>query len=69
MDVLLSTVFVMAAERLVADFNAQELANTAWAFAWVPMVGQSDTPLFLALGRAAEERLDGFGPQGLAITI
>ena len=69
MDVLLSTVFAMAAERLVADFNAQELANTAWAFAWVPMVGQSDTPLFLALGRAAQKRLDGFGPQELAIII
>ena len=69
MDVLLSTVFAMAAERLVADFNAQELANTAWVFAWAPMVGQSNTPLFLALGRAAEERLDVFGPQGLAITI
>ena len=69
MDVLLSTVFAMAAERLVADFNAQELANTAWAFARVPMVGQSDTPLFLALGKAAEECLDSFGPQGLSITI
>ena len=68
-DALLSTVFAMAAEWHVADFNAQDLTNTAWAFARVAMVGQSDTLLFLPLGRAAEERLDDFGPQALAITV
>jgi len=45
----------------VDEFNAQELANTACAFAHV---GQDDAPLFAALARAAERRVgecnDGF---------
>ena len=35
-------------------FNAQNLANTAWAFA---TLGQSDEKLFAALARAAELRM------------
>jgi len=38
------------AEWRVGDFNEQDLANTAWAFA---KVDQSDAPLFAALGRVA----------------
>ena len=54
-DALLSTVFAMAAEWHVADFNAQDLTNTAWAFARVAMVGQSDTLLntFFGLGESS----------------
>ena len=54
-----------AAERRVGDFNAQELANTAWAFA---TAGQSDALLFMTLARAAERRVGDFNAQGLANT-
>ena len=40
-----------AAERRVSDFNTQNLANTAWAFA---KAGQSDERLFAALTSTAE---------------
>ena len=46
-------------------FNAQELANTAWAFA---TLGQLDTLLFVALARAAEPRTHKFNAQALANT-
>ena len=36
------------AEQRMGDFNPQNLANTAWAFA---KVGQSDAQLFRALAR------------------
>ena len=51
------------AERRLDEFNAQGLANTAWAFA---TVGQKDELLFNALARMAERRLDQFNAQGLA---
>ena len=38
------------AEPRLGEFNAQELANTAWAFA---TAGQLDEALFVALARAA----------------
>ena len=51
-------------QRRVGGFTAQELAqelaNTAWAFA---ATGQRDAPLFAALARAAERRLSEFSAQ------
>eukprot|EP00746_Dinoflagellata_sp_MGD_P081956 gnl/MRDRNA2_/MRDRNA2_325573_c0_seq1.p1 gnl/MRDRNA2_/MRDRNA2_325573_c0~~gnl/MRDRNA2_/MRDRNA2_325573_c0_seq1.p1 ORF type:complete len:115 (-),score=10.24 gnl/MRDRNA2_/MRDRNA2_325573_c0_seq1:65-409(-) len=38
-----------AAEASVSDFNAQDISNTAWAFATAE---QSDAQLFTALARA-----------------
>ena len=53
------------AERRLDQFNTQELANMAWAFA---KVGQQDEQLFKALANMAEWRLDQFNAQGLANT-
>ena len=53
------------ANRRLDEFNAQELANTAWAFA---TVGQQDEQLFKALAKMAEQRLDQFNAQGLTNT-
>ena len=49
----------------MGDFNAQHLANTAWAFA---TVGQSEDTLFAAVQRVAELRLGDFNAQQLANT-
>ena len=50
----------------MGEFNAQELANTAWAFA---TADQSDVLLFAALVRAALWRHVGkFNAQGSAST-
>ena len=54
-----------AAERRLGDFNVQELASTAWAFA---TAGQSDVQLFTALARAAERRQGDFNVQELVNT-
>ena len=54
-----------AAEWHVSDFNVQELANTAWAFA---TASPSDAQLLAALVRAAERRVDDFNAHGLANT-
>ena len=53
------------AERRIDEFNAQELANNAWALA---TVGQHDEKLFKAVARMAERRLDKFSAQDLANT-
>ena len=53
------------AERRVCDFNPQELANTAWAFA---TLGQVDAELFMTLAREAEWRMGNFNPQAIANT-
>ena len=45
--------------RHKGDFKAQNLANTAWAFA---KVGQTYAPFFTALGSEAERRLGDFNP-------
>ena len=45
------------AERHLDKNKAQELTNTAWAFA---TVGQQDEQLFKALARMTERRLDEF---------
>ena len=49
----------------MSDFNPQEVANTAWAFA---TVNYRDEKLFAALARAAERRLSEFKPQNVANT-
>ena len=49
----------------MGDFNAQELANTAWAFATVV---QKNALLFAALAAAAELCLGDFHVQELANT-
>ena len=54
-----------AAERRMHRFNAQDLANTAWAFA---TLGQLDALLFAALARAAERRMHEFNAQQLALS-
>ena len=51
------------AEQRVGEFNAQGLANTAWAFA---TAGQPDAQLFTALARTAERRVGEFNTQELA---
>ena len=54
-----------AAELRLGDFNVQELANTAWAFA---TASQSEAQLFAVLARAAERHLGDFNVQHLANT-
>ena len=49
----------------MGDFNVQNIANTAWAFA---TVGQSDAQLFKALAREAERRMGDFKPQSISNT-
>ena len=48
---MLLVALAMTADRRVSEFNRQDLANTAWAFA---TVGQSDEKLFAALARVAK---------------
>ena len=55
----------VAAERRLRDFNSQDLANTAWAFA---TVGHKEERLFTALEVAAEQRMRDFKSQDLANT-
>ena len=45
------------AKQRLGEFNAQELANTAWAFA---KVGQLDEALFAELAMQAKQRLGEF---------
>ena len=45
-DEWLSTALAAAAEQRMRDFNSQDLANTAWAFA---TVGHKEERLFTAL--------------------
>ena len=47
----------------MGKFNAQDLANTAWAFAMVDLL---DELLFAALARVMEWRAGKFKPQVLA---
>ena len=51
---LLFPVLARAAERRLSEFNPQEVANMAWAFA---TVNRRDEELFAALRIAAEQRL------------
>ena len=61
----LFTALARTAEWCVSDFNVQNLANTAWAFA---TLGQLAVSLFTALAREAERRVGDFNAQGLAKT-
>ena len=54
-----------AAGRHIDEFEAQELASTAWAFA---TTGRSDPQLFIVLARASEQRIGEFSAQNLANT-
>ena len=49
----------------LGDFNVQDLANTAWAFA---TANQQDAQLFAALARTAKWRVGDFNVQELANT-
>ena len=62
MDVLMQALAVSIRQR-VSEANAQELANTAWAFA---KAGQLDAQLSGALARAAERRIDEFKAQEIS---
>ena len=62
---ILVAALATAAKRRLSDFNPQEVANTAWAFA---TVNYRDEKLFAALARAAERRLTHFNPQEVANT-
>ena len=53
------------AERRLDQFNAQDLANMAWAFA---TVGQQEEQLFKVVAKMAERCLDHFNAQALANT-
>ena len=53
------------AERCLDKFNAQDFANTAWAFA---TVGQQEEQLFKAVAKMPERRSDQFDAQELANT-
>ena len=62
-DASLFAALATAAERRMSDFNSQDLANAAWAFA---TADQSDASLFAALATAAERHMGDFNSQGLA---
>ena len=64
-DAQLFAVLARTAELRLLDFNVQEIANTAWAFA---TASQSDAQLLAVLARAAGLGLGNFNMQNLANT-
>ena len=58
----LFTMLATATEQRMADFNAQELANAAWALA---TPGQQDAQVFTTLARASEQRMADLNAQDL----
>ena len=54
-----------AVNRKVEDFNAQNIANTAWAFATAE---QWDEELFITLTQAATGTVEDFNAQGISNT-
>ena len=64
-DAQLFMMLARASEWQVFDFNAQSLANTAWAFA---IVSRADLQLFVALARVVRRRIGHFNAQDLANT-
>ena len=60
---LLFAALARVSERRLSEFDPQNVANTAWAFA---TTNHRDEKLFRALARAAEWRLSEFKPQELA---
>ena len=55
-----------AADWRTGDFNTQNLANTAWAFA---TAGFPNAELFAVLAKAAERRIGDFNAQVLANAV
>ena len=51
-----------AADQQMGHFNAQHLANTAWAFA---KMGQKESSLFAASAIATVRHMGDFNPQAL----
>ena len=64
-DAHLFTALARAAERQLGSFKAQELANTAWAFA---KGVQANAYLFTVFARAARQNVGDFDEQNLANT-
>ena len=58
-DAWLFIALASQAKRCVGDFEPQNLANIAWAFA---TLGQVDAQLFTASAREAEWRVGAFKP-------
>ena len=54
LDEKLFMALARAAEQRASEFNAQELANTAWAFAIAPV------QLLMPLATIAEQRIGSF---------
>ena len=65
MDVLLFMALARAADWCMGDFKAQDLANTAWAFA---TMGHSEIQLFRVLATAVVLRVGDFKAQEFANT-
>ena len=64
-DAQLFTALARTAEQRLDEFNAQNLANMAWAFRTADL---SDELLFVTLARAQEWLLGKFSAQNLANT-
>ena len=62
---LLFSALARAAEQRLERFNAQDLANTVWAFAKAEL---SEELLFVVLPRLLERRLSDFNEQNLSNT-
>ena len=60
---LLYAALATSAERRLSDFNALDVANTAWASA---TVDYRDEQFFAVLARAAERRLSEINAQDVA---
>ena len=54
-----------AVYQKVEDFNAQNIANTAWAFATAE---QSYEKLFITLAQATTRKVEDFNAQGISNT-
>eukprot|EP00747_Dinoflagellata_sp_TGD_P134950 gnl/TRDRNA2_/TRDRNA2_175393_c6_seq1.p1 gnl/TRDRNA2_/TRDRNA2_175393_c6~~gnl/TRDRNA2_/TRDRNA2_175393_c6_seq1.p1 ORF type:complete len:148 (-),score=21.33 gnl/TRDRNA2_/TRDRNA2_175393_c6_seq1:118-561(-) len=73
-DPSLLTALVISAKRRIGDFNAQSLANTAWAFSsagrWhtLSLAVGSDAALLTVLATAAQWRVAEFSMQELVST-
>ena len=66
LDVPLFATMGRVAEQSIGAFNAQKLANMAWAFA---KADELDVPLYVTMGRAAERCIGVFNMQDFANTV
>ena len=64
-DGRLCAALARGAEQRAGEFNAQDIANTACAFA---KLDQLDDGLFAALARGAEQRMGEFSAQAIVNT-